>query len=441
MSYRDSIDYLYSLQKYGIKFGLANITELLYILGDPQKSFASIHIAGTNGKGSTAAMLASIFHAAGFKTGLFTSPHLVSFTERIRINSKEITEKEVVKLTEKIRDAISKTTLTPTFFEFITAMGFLYFKNENIDIAVVEAGMGGRLDATNILIPKVSVITEISYDHKSFLGNTLKEIAAEKAGIIKEEMPVVTLAIDKSVREVIMRKASEQRSELFIYGRDFIFKPLKEDTTESVFDYSGEAAMDKITIPLAGRHQLINAAVALKTCEIFIKKNPAYKKKMTVSAIKKGLREVKWPGRMEMISANPSILIDGAHNSSAAGRLAESLKNLFLKKYKRIILILGIMADKDIKEILAHLLPLASDIILTAPDFDRAASPDKLTEEAESLGFKYTKAKNIKDAVYLAANIWGNGDLIVITGSFYTIGEAKEILGEKAVLSKLRETI
>ena len=223
MGYAAAIDYLYGLQKHGIKLGLDNTVKLLSLFNNPQEKFYSIHIAGTNGKGSTSAMIASIFQTAGFKTGLFTSPHLVSFTERIRVNNEEITESDVVSLAEEIRFKIqdSRFKLNPTFFEFVTVMGLLYFKRKNIDWAVVETGMGGRLDATNVLLPEASVITSINYDHSEFLGNTISAIAEEKAGIIKDGVPVITSAQEPSVMDAIKKKTEEKNAGLFIYGRDF----------------------------------------------------------------------------------------------------------------------------------------------------------------------------------------------------------------------------
>ncbi|MBA3061021.1 MAG: bifunctional folylpolyglutamate synthase/dihydrofolate synthase, partial [Nitrospirae bacterium] len=262
MGYTAAVNYLYGLQKHGIKLGLDNTAKLLFLSGNPQKHFSSIHIAGTNGKGSTSAMIASILQAAGFRTGLFTSPHLVSFTERIRVNNEEIREDEVVELTEEIRSTIEGSELNPTFFEFVTAMGFLYFKRKNIDWAVVETGMGGRLDATNVLLPEASVITSINYDHSEFLGNTLSAIAEEKAGIIKDGVPVITSAQEPSVMDVIKKKTEEKNASLFIYGRDFSAAIKTEDTSGSVFNYSGDSNFEDLVISLPGRHQVLNAALA-----------------------------------------------------------------------------------------------------------------------------------------------------------------------------------
>lgn len=228
MSYNDTIHYLYNLQKYGIKFGLDNISRLMSAIDNPHESFLSIHVAGTNGKGSTSAIIASVLQTAGYRVGLFTSPHLVSFTERIRINGEEITENEVINLAEEIKGVVSRLEdFSPTFFEVVTAMTFLYFKRQDIDIGVIEVGMGGRLDATNIIKPEVSIITNISYDHKEFLGSTLREIAHEKAGIIKSRIPVIVSYQEPEVIEVIEKKSHEKNAALYIYGKDF-FLPLKK---------------------------------------------------------------------------------------------------------------------------------------------------------------------------------------------------------------------
>lgn len=505
MSYDWTINYLYNLQKYGIKFGLNNISRLMSALDNPHKSFFSIHVAGTNGKGSTSAIIASILKTAGLKVGLFTSPHLVSFTERIRVNSEDITESEVVSLTEEIKTKVENTPslslpprggelkLNPTFFEFITAMALLYFKRKNIDIAVIEVGMGGRLDATNIITPEVSVITKISYDHREFLGNTLKEIAHEKAGIIKEGVPVIVSPQKPEVLDVIVDKAEEKNTKVYLYDRDFSSVIKREDLSGICFDYYSDRTINDLYLPLIGEHQMYNASVAIKTIELLSKKltlhsllassslslhvkaeehTPALLSRWDLPSplagegkgeryhrflntalyqfIKKGLDNVKWHGRLEFIKEDPPILIDGAHNPAAAEALSDSLVKNFLERYKRIILILGIMGDKDIEGIMQPLLPLASEIILTSPDYERAASPAKLAEAAASLGFPHVRiAPTVRDALEMAIkesskfknnkNSKLNSSLILVTGSFYTIGEVKEAIGQKGVLARLRE--
>jgi dihydrofolate synthase/folylpolyglutamate synthase len=275
MSYSDTVNYIYNLQKHGIKFGLRNITRLVSILGNPHKSFPSVHVAGTNGKGSTSAFIASLLKISGLKVGLFTSPHLVSFTERIRVNSEEITEHEVMSLTEEIRSKV--VDFSPTFFEVVTALAFLYFQRKRIDIAVIEVGMGGRLDATNILMPEVSVITCIDYDHREYLGDTLSEIAYEKAGIIKDSIPVVVSSQAPDVLEVIEAKAKEKNSEVYLYGRDFSAVLKREDPSGICFDYFGGDSFDihDLYLPLIGEHQMQNATVAIKAVELLSEKiNP-----------------------------------------------------------------------------------------------------------------------------------------------------------------------
>jgi len=511
MSYENTVNYLYSLQKYGIKLGLDNIRKLLSSFGNPQNSFRSIHIAGTNGKGSTSAMIASILQASGFKTGLFTSPHLVSFTERIRINNEHITENAVVELAEEIKNVIHDTgckmqdkkimnhescivhqAFNPTFFEVVTAMAFLYFKRNNIEWAVIETGMGGRLDATNVIIPEVSVLTSISYDHSEFLGDTISAIAGEKAGIIKSSTPVVTAMQEPEVIDVIRKTSEKKDSKVFEYGKDFSASLTAGDINGSVFDYSGAENIEGLEVPLSGEHQILNAALALKTIEIISKKSLPHQSPFTPQAVRAGLKNAIWQGRLEFISNNPPIIIDGAHNAAASAALAGALRKNFLAKYDKLIIILGIMSDKDIKGIMRPLLPLASEIILTAPGYERSARPSELAKYASALGFSNvhtaeTVIEAIEMAIKLGESLSGESvnkkmvnrsigesmnrkkknpvapinllthspfhlsvyspihpfthPLILIAGSFYTIGEAKEALGAKGILSGLREKL
>ncbi len=442
MSYGDTVQYLFNLQKYGIKFGLDNISRLMSALGDPHKSFLSVHAAGTNGKGSTSAIIASVLKSAGFRVGLFTSPHLISFTERIRINGAEITESDVVTLAGEIREIVSGfEDFSPTFFEVVTAMAMLYFKRKKIDIAVIEVGMGGRLDATNIIMPEVSVITGISHDHKDFLGDTLKEIAHEKAGIIKEHIPVVMSRQTSEVMQIIEKKTGESNAELFSCGKDFS-SALNDVTISGIrFDYyeGGAPVIRDLFLPLTGEHQMQNASVAIKAAMILLMQRGNNISSNTIHQfIRDGLNNVKWPGRLEFIHEDPPVVVDGAHNPAAATALSAALKNVFLKKYKTIILILGIMADKDLNGTMGPLLPLASEIILTSPAYSRAASPEQLAHVAGSLGFNdYRIEPAVKDALNTAMK--QRDSLIVVTGSFYTIGEAKEALGKKGILTGLRE--
>lgn len=466
MNYSEAISYLYALQKHGIKFGLDNTIKLLSLFGNPHQQFRSIHVAGTNGKGSTSAMIASILQSHGYRVGLFTSPHLVSFTERIRINMKEIGERDIIELTTEIKTMIDRVNhaLSPTFFEFVTTMAFIYFSRRDVDWAVIETGMGGRLDATNVIIPSVSVITTIGLDHQEFLGNTIRAIAIEKAGIIKEGIPVVSALQQEDALEVLINRAAEMGSEIYVYNKDFRSilrdgvarnkgfpggqgnKTFSESTRlagASVrgvnFDYHGRETFKNLYVSLSGIHQLENASLSIKTIEIVLGTN------LRGSSVRRGLSNIRWPGRLELLRRpiEPyDFLIDGAHNPSAATALGNAIGNFFKAYYDRVIFIIGIMADKDIEGILIPLLPLSYHTIFTAPNYNRAASPESLLEAASKQGFKAESCSSIREslnrAMTLARSLSGR-TLIVVTGSFYTIGQALGEMGRKGILTRLRE--
>lgn len=412
------------------------------VLGNPEGSFHSIHIAGTNGKGSTSAIIASILKKSGLKTGLYTSPHLVSFTERIRINGVPISESEVIGLADNIRNVTAKTDIKPTFFEFVTAMAFYYFASKKIDWAIVEVGMGGRLDATNVLFPDVSIITNISLEHTEFLGKSISEIAYEKAGIIKPAVPVVTAVTQPETLKIIMDSAKNSGSEIHLYGRDFKGTIASMDKTYIKFNYRGYKNYNNLFLPLTGRHQLYNASLAIRVCEILIQKGFS----IYEDAIYKGISSLNFEGRLEWISQIPSIILDSAHNPAAAEALATAIKELFPDK--RIILITGIMKDKDIKGILKPLIHISETIILTKPAGERAALPETLKECIKNLQTGddenlmpclVVTTNTVAEATGLARTLYKEGDIILVTGSFYTTGEAKEVLGQQGVLSQLRE--
>jgi len=428
MGYDETLSYLYGLQKHGLKFGLDNIRSMLSLLGEPQRAFRSIHIAGTNGKGSTSAMIERLLREAGFRTGLFTSPHILSFTERIRISGAEIEEADVIGLTDEIRRVIGD--MNPTFFEFVTAMGFLYFMRKDVEIAVIEVGMGGRLDATNLIEPEVSVITPIGLDHKEFLGRNLKEIALEKAGIIKKGIPVVSASQEPPALEVIENRAKEASSRLFLEGRDFESVLRGHYPDGIVIDYrSPYSELKDIKVSLRGRHQAQNSALAIRAVEEIVKGD--------ILNLKDALSDIIWQGRLERVSNEPEIIIDGAHNPHSAKTLRYAVEELYPER--EITLILGIMSDKDIEGILRELLPISDEVIFTAPNYERAEPPHRLRDRALSLGYRARVADSIKDAIGIAKTLKPK-NLILITGSFYTIGEAKEALGYKATLMDLRES-
>jgi dihydrofolate synthase/folylpolyglutamate synthase len=437
--YSDTVNYLYNLQRHGIKLGLENIKKITEILGKPHRAFRSIHIAGTNGKGSTATMIASILRDNGLKVGLFTSPHLVSFTERIRINGLPIPEQEVIRLTSFIRNAISGADIKPTFFEFVTAMAFYYFASEDVDWAVIEVGMGGRFDATNIIQPEISIITNIALEHKEFLGQTLSEIAFEKAGIIKDRIPVVTATQHPEALDVIERIAKKNSSELHIYGRDFEGKLTFMDERHIKFNYiSSSSKRNGLCIPLSGRYQIYNAALAIRACEIMSQRGLHLSK----DAIYNGISNLNLEGRLEWVSHMPPIIIDSAHNPDAAASLADAIEEIFQEK--KIILIVGIMKDKEIEGILKPLIKISHKIIFTRPKGERAAPPLILKKCIKNI-MKNRNPKaifttnTVAEAIRLAETLHRKDHIILVTGSFYTTGEVKELFGYQGVLSQLRE--
>lgn len=439
--YDNTVTYLYSLQKHGIKLGLSNTQKIMSLLGEPQKAFRSIHIAGTNGKGSTSTAIASILIENGFKVGLFTSPHLVSFTERIRINNERITEAEVIELASGIRNLISNTDLNPTFFEVVTAMAFHYFAINKVDWAVIETGMGGRLDATNVIDPEVTIITNISRDHCEFLGNNISDITYEKAGIIKHNVPVITSSLLPEVVAQLKEIADSKDAEIHIYDKDFKGTLTHMDERGITLDYTGSKDYKDLTVPLTGEYQLYNMCTAIRACEILREKG-FY---ISDTAIKKGLQNIRIEGRLEWVSHEPPILIDSAHNPDAAAALAKTLPKLFSDK--KIILIAGIMADKDIKGILLPLVQISESVILTKAKYERAASPETLKEimlsaqnaSADSGNVPIQSAGSVREALDLAISMCGKDHIILVTGSFYTTGEVKELSGSDSTLSRLRE--
>lgn len=439
--YNQTINYLYNLRSLGIKLGLSNTKKMMGILGEPQNSFRSVHIAGTNGKGSTAAAIASILTESGFRVGLYTSPHLLSFTERIKVNNQQITEAKVLSLTSYIQDITAGTGLQLTFFEFATAIAFHYFASEKVDWAVVETGMGGRFDATNVILPDVSVITSIGLDHSEFLGPNLSEIAFEKAGIIKPKTPVVTSAQAPEAIKLISDIAEMRNSKLHIYDRDFKGVLLAMDDKHIAFDYAGDKEFRNLSLPLSGRHQLYNASLAVRVSEILCKKGVP----IPDTSLRNGLLNVAIEGRLERVSENPVIILDGAHNPGAADSLAGSIKELFPDK--KIIMVVGVMSDKDIEGILKPLMQIAESVVLTKPKGDRAASPEKLYNIAlkiqksneDCVSSSIVKTNCTADALTHARKEWLEGNIILVTGSFYTTGEAKGILSHAGVLSDLRE--
>ncbi len=410
-----AIAWVFDLQKFGIKFGLSSTLDLLARLDLPFQEGRYLHIAGTNGKGSVAAMLSAVLSQAGYPVGLYTSPHLVSMRERFRLRDREISDDGLLHLINRVRAAVDEAEL-PTFFEFVTAMAFLYFLEEKADPIILETGMGGRLDATNIVTPQVAVITNISRDHQDHLGQGLLAIAGEKAGVIKEGTPLVTWARQTTVLDLLRRRCRELGAPLYQGGVDF-----KTQGRGGVrFNYYGlEKDLAGLTLSLTGRHQYRNAAVALAVLELLEQRG------FTIgeAAIREGLQHTSWPGRLERVAQDPRILLDGAHNPAAALTLAQALKRAH---NGRLLLVMGIMADKEVDTILARLLPLAQTVIFTQPQYFRSATTADLARRAAPYNLEIIQVPRVREAIRRAQTLAGPDDRIVITGSLFTVGEAKE---------------
>jgi len=412
-----AIEYLYSLQKYGIKFGLSKTENLLRDLGHPERLGRHIHIGGTNGKGSVAAFLSSILRESGYRVGLFTSPHLVSFTERFQVNGRPISKEDVAELTHRIQQVISDEE-PPTFFEAVTAMAFCYFQQQETDVNIIEVGLGGRLDATNVITPLLSIITNISLEHQEFLGRTLREVAFEKAGIIKPGVPLVTGARQKAVRELFQAACLEKQAPFFRLGSDFWYR-----TTASGLQFKGRRIQaENLKLSLSGRHQGRNAALALAAAEILSKHGlPAAR-----TRLRPALEKAEWPGRMHVVSRQPLILLDGGHNPAALRALAESVRTDLV--FDRLVLVLGIMADKDANSILKNILPIADRVIYSRPVYERALDPNILARKAGKWKIAGEVVTPLDAALNRARELAGPSDCILVTGSLFTVGEALGLL-------------
>jgi dihydrofolate synthase/folylpolyglutamate synthase len=442
MNYEAAVRYLLSLgrelaaptQASAAKFDLENITLLSERLGRPDRAYPSAHIAGTNGKGSTAAFLEAILRDAGFRTGLNTSPHLERINERIRVSGEEISDEafadvlsRVQAITEELL-AVGKLRAHPTYFECVTAMAFEYFAQQRVEFGVFEVGLGGRLDSTNIVTPIVSIITRIDFDHENFLGHSLHEIAGEKAGIIKAAVPVIVAEQRHEAREVIRNRAKEllspviETTEAFRIENESIEDGhVRAQITEVATGWSTELAPS-----LPGRFQLQNALSALAAVRLLQQRGF----RISDESIARGISTTVWPGRIEKIQSSPDIYLDGAHNPSAARELAHFVEESL--KGKRIFLLYGALRDKAVDEVAGLLFPLAAEVVLTAPSTSRAISASQLEEIAAHYADKSTTIADAEDAIEYALAKASPGDVIFITGSLYLVGQLRYYLKQKS---------
>ena len=420
-SYSGTLNWIYNLRGGVIDLRLDRMDEALALVGHPERQFPALHIAGTNGKGSTAAMLHRILSLGGYRAGLYTSPHLVSFTERIRVGDTEISPGEVVELAEEIRERITPAGVALTFFEIVTVMAFLYLARQRIDVGVIEVGLGGRLDATNVVRPIVAMITTISKDHEAYLGSDLLSIGREKAGIIKPSVPVVCGPLPSEVAALIRQLAEEKHSPSYFLGADFGFF-LKN---ERFFDYKGiKRDFSDITVALYGRHQRSNAAMAIAALELASDSIP-----VTEDAIRRGLSSVAWPGRFEIMRERPWVILDGAHNGEGVSALAEALKEF--RQGRRIKLLFAAMEDKDWRTMLSLLLPLVDEVVLTRVQMERSTEPGKIAGwVARSLPHRVVdEARSGLQLLYQEA---GPENIVLVAGSLYLLGEVRPTAQELA---------
>jgi len=416
MNYQETIDWLFGLEAGGIKFGLDNTRELLRRLGNPHECFRSVHVGGTDGKGSVCAMIASVLREKGLRTGLYTSPHLVDFSERIVVNGIPIDKSEVLRLAEELRghyEEMAAEGRRLTFFELTTALAFLHFRNEGVEVAVVEVGMGGRLDSTNLLSPLCTVVTRVGMEHTAYLGRTIAEIANEKAGIVKSGVPVVTGAEGEAL-EVIVRRADELGAPITILDRESGYEIL-----ESTFEGTRVRVADgkELFVPLAGSHQAFNVCLAY----LALRQLREAGIEIDDETLRRGLERTVWPARLETISMSPRVLLDVTHTASGAEVVATELGRLSDSK---LILVVGVLNDKDIDGIARAFGSISKVAIATAPRTKRAYPP----EVVEAAMAKYCpvviRIEGVGAAISTALEMAEESDTVLITGSLYTVGEA-----------------
>ncbi|WP_294385072.1 folylpolyglutamate synthase/dihydrofolate synthase family protein [uncultured Clostridium sp.] len=431
MKYEEAMKYITEVGNFGSNYGLERTYKLLEYLDNPEKDLKLIHIAGTNGKGSTTSMITEILIGAGYKVGMYTSPFIEEFEERIQINRNNIPKEILATLMDEIKIAVDKVIEDgynhPTEFEIITVLMLLYFKKENIDFGVIEVGLGGTLDSTNVITPILQVITSISFDHTNLLGNTLEEIAGEKAGIIKKEIPTVIYPQQEEALKVIKNKCLEMGSDLYIANNENLKfeNVVNRDKPYQLLKYNNEI---DILLPLLGEHQIINLSVAMKAIEVLNNRNIT---DISVGSIVKSIKNVTWKGRLEVLSNNPYVVIDGAHNIQGIETLSRNIKKYF--KYNNLYLILGILADKDVDEMVKVITPMAKKVYAVTPNSIRAELAEDLKNEIIKYNENCQAYDDYKEAYLSALNNADENDLVLASGSLYMIGDMRRIINKTII--------
>jgi dihydrofolate synthase/folylpolyglutamate synthase len=435
--YQRALDYIYSFvdqeklapdQYVPRRFDLETTRSLLSMIGDPHRRLRAVHVAGTKGKGSTCAMITSILQAAGYQVGLFTQPHLHTFRERIRINDRLMSEEEMVASLQTLKPSIEKIS-EPSTFEIMTALAFKYFAEQEVDLAVVETGLGGRLDTTNVIEPLVAVITSISYDHTYILGNTIEEIAGEKAGIIKEGRPVVCAPQRPTAEQVVVRVSQERKAPLVLIGRDWLWREGEANMEGQSFSVRSEIPHPKgliadsksreLRIPLLGRYQLVNATTTIATIDQLCRQGI----KVSMEQVHQGLQRARWPGRLEILGREPLLVVDGAHNVDSVQRLMRALREYL--SFDRLILVVGFSLDKDITGMMRELTSQAQEVIVAQSKHPRAAEPESIVKELEPSETSVSIVSDAASALWRALELADEGDLVCVTGSLFVVAEAR----------------
>ena len=428
MRYEEAMKYITGVGNFGSNYGLERTHKLLEYLGNPEKDLKLIHIAGTNGKGSTTSMITEILMGAGYKVGMYTSPFIEEFEERIQINRQNIPKETLATLIDEIKVVVDRVIEEgynhPTEFEIITVLMLLYFKKEKIDFGVIEVGLGGRLDSTNVITPILQVITSISYDHTNLLGNTLEEIAGEKAGIIKKNIPTVVYPQEEGALKVIKNKCAAMESDLYTADKDNMkfVKVVNEDKPYQLLKYKEEF---NIFLPLLGEHQILNLSVAMKVIEVLNNRKIV---NITTESIIKSIKNVTWKGRLEVLSNNPYVVIDGAHNIQGIKTLSRNIKKYF--KYENLHLILGILADKDVEEMIKIITPIAKQVYAVTPNSIRAELADDLKNEIVKYNANCRAFDEYEEAYLEALKNAKENDIILASGSLYMIGDMRKIINK-----------